>query len=105
MIRFMKIFFVLFLYIYIVFYLKHFELEPIFFIASILFFLSIIISLTYKQYFVVNIFLIVALVNLSMIFALYAYFNIGIIIFLVLIFILFIYCFILISTRKNIQDS
>lgn len=105
MIKLIKIFFVLFLYCYMVFYLKHFELEPLFFLASILFFLSIIISLKYKKYYVVNIFLIVALVNLSIIFALYAYFEIGIIIFFILDLILFLYCYILISTRKNIQDS
>ncbi|QDQ02941.1 hypothetical protein FOH38_22220 [Lysinibacillus fusiformis] len=106
MISFLKIFIVIFLYCYLVFYLKYFELQPIFFIASFLFFLSIIISLKFKEhYFAVNIFSIVALVNLSIILAIYAYFEIGIIMFFILILILFVYCYALISSRKNIQDS
>lgn len=88
-----------------VFYLEYFELQPLFFIASILFFLSITISLIYKEHYIDNIFLIVALTNLAMIFALFSNFEIGIIAFFILVLILFIYCYVLISAKKKIQDS
>lgn len=99
MIKFVKVFLVLFLYCLMIFYLKYFELEPLFFIANILFFLSIIISFKLKNYY--DIFLIIALINLSIIFALYAYFEIGIIIFFILNIVLFLYCYRLISTKEN----
>lgn len=37
--KFIKIFLLVFLYLYMVFYLGYYELQPIFFLASILFFL------------------------------------------------------------------
>lgn len=98
--RFIKIFLVVSLYFYIVVYLKYFDLQPIFFLASLLFLLAITMGFIFKENSIVNICLLVALTNLAMIYAIFSNFLIGIIIFFILVSILFIYCYILI-TRKN----
>ncbi|AMM92600.1 hypothetical protein UP17_08645 [Peribacillus simplex] len=99
MFKFVKIFFVVLLYWYVVRYQKSYPADFVFYLASILFFLSIIFSLFYKNKHRVNIFLISALSSLSMIFALYAHFLIGILTFFTFSLILFFYCYVFISFK------
>lgn len=101
MFKFFKIIFVILLYLYIVVFHVDGQLEFLFYLASFLFFLSVIISLRYKNKHRVNIFLIIALMNISMIFTLYVHFVSGILMFFSMVMILFFYCFLFISTKVN----
>lgn len=101
MFKFVKIFFVVLLYWYVVRYQKSSPADFLFYLSSILFFLSIIFSLFHKNKHRVNIFLIIALSNISMIFALYAHFLSGILTFFTFSLILFFYCFLFISYKKG----
>jgi hypothetical protein len=101
MFKFIKILFVLLLYLYIVIFQVNGQLEFLFYLASLLFFLSIILSLRYKNKHRINIFLIIALMNFFMIFTLYVHFISGILIFFCMAMILFFYCFSFISKKVN----
>lgn len=104
MFKYIKIALVLSLYFYIVLYLKRYPAGFLFYLASILFFLAIVLSVKYKERDRVNIFLFIGFVNLAMIFMLHVHFISGALIFIFSILLLFFYCYFFISKNTKMED-
>lgn len=102
MFKYIKILLVLLLYFYLILYTKNSAKEFSVYLASALFFLSITFSLAYNNKHRTNIFLIIALLNISMIFALTIHFISGISMFFICSLALFIYSYL--SPIKKIYN-